>query len=114
MTRHPAVTAACAVTLQAMTNGRAVLGIGRGDSALAYLGYAPVKLAVFERTLRTLQTLLSGGMVEFTPRSANDDAQSLESMSLADRPEAAGIRVAARRPTSKVPLDVVLAIPARK
>jgi len=38
LTRHNAVAAACAATLQAISGGRAVLGIGRGDSALAYLG----------------------------------------------------------------------------
>src|SRR4051795_8941889 len=36
ITRHPSVTAAAAASLQLLTNGRAVLGIGRGDSALAY------------------------------------------------------------------------------
>ncbi len=33
LTRHPAVTAAAAATLQAISGGRAVLGIGRGDSS---------------------------------------------------------------------------------
>src|SRR5262244_2022370 len=41
LTRHIAVSASCAATLQALSKGRAVLGIGRGDSALAYLGHAP-------------------------------------------------------------------------
>ena len=63
LTRHPAVTAAAAATLQSISGGRAVLGIGRGDSALAYLGQAPAGLGVFHRTLSDLQTLLSGGEV---------------------------------------------------
>src|SRR3954469_15260739 len=33
-TRHPAVTAAAAASLQAESDGRIVLGIGRGDSSL--------------------------------------------------------------------------------
>ena len=37
-TRNLAVTAAAIATIQAISGGRAVLGIGRGDSALAYLG----------------------------------------------------------------------------
>src|SRR5579863_2271206 len=41
LTRHPAVTAAAAAMVQAISGGRASLGIGRGDSALAHLGYAP-------------------------------------------------------------------------
>src|SRR5262245_26547850 len=59
--RHLAVTASAVVALQEASRGRAVLGIGRGDSALAYLGYAPVSLDVFRRALHDLQTLLSGG-----------------------------------------------------
>src|SRR5579871_6345518 len=51
LTRHVAVTAAAAATIQSISNGRAALGIGRGDSALAYLGYAPDRLSAFERTL---------------------------------------------------------------
>jgi 5,10-methylenetetrahydromethanopterin reductase len=37
-TRHPAVTASAACTLQAETAGRAILGLGLGDSALAQIG----------------------------------------------------------------------------
>src|SRR4051794_2953115 len=47
LTRHLAVTAACAATVQSISGGRAVLGIGRGDSALAYLGAAPMRVAPF-------------------------------------------------------------------
>ena len=41
VTRHPAVTAAAIASVQGESGGRAVLGIGRGDSALAHLGQAP-------------------------------------------------------------------------
>src|SRR5689334_15741112 len=75
LTRHPAVTAAAAATLQAISGGRAVLGIGRGDSALAYLGYAPVGLSAFGRVLDELQTLLNGGEVAFNVTAG--DAPSL-------------------------------------
>jgi 5,10-methylenetetrahydromethanopterin reductase len=103
LTRHPAVTAAAAATLQSITGGRAVLGIGRGDSALAYLGYAPAALAVFRRTLNDLQTLLSGGEVAF---GADDGvASSLDTLSLGGRPTACRLKwLAAGIP--KVPLDV--------
>src|ERR1044071_915848 len=49
VTRHPAVTAAAIATVQGESGGRAVLGIGRGDSALAHLGHAPAPVPVFER-----------------------------------------------------------------
>ena len=37
-TRHPAVTAGAIASIQKISEGRACLGIGRGDSALAHLG----------------------------------------------------------------------------
>src|SRR3954469_22508840 len=40
-TRHPAVVASAIATIQAESGGRAVLGIARGDSALAYVGRPP-------------------------------------------------------------------------
>src|SRR3954470_11885630 len=46
-TRHPPVAATAAATVQAETGGRFVLGIGRGDSALAYIGMAPAPLGQF-------------------------------------------------------------------
>src|SRR4051812_34233544 len=41
VTRHPVVTAAGIASVQLEAAGRAELGIGRGDSALAYLGLKP-------------------------------------------------------------------------
>ena len=40
-TRHAAITASAFATLQAVSGGRAYLGLGRGDSALAHIGYTP-------------------------------------------------------------------------
>jgi 5,10-methylenetetrahydromethanopterin reductase len=60
VTRHPAVTASAAATLQAETEGRAVLGLGRGDSAVTQLGRKPVPSAELERVLTAIQGYLSG------------------------------------------------------
>jgi 5,10-methylenetetrahydromethanopterin reductase len=61
-----AATLACAIaTVQSISRGRAVLGIGRGDSALAHLGRAPARLGQFERYLRHLQAYLGGRHVPF-------------------------------------------------
>ena len=38
VTRHPALTAAAIVSVQIESKGRAVLGIGRGDSAVSKFG----------------------------------------------------------------------------
>ena len=109
-TRNLAVSAASIATIQAISQGRAVLGIGRGDSALAYLGYAPVKLAWFEKSLETLQALLRGEEVPFADSgSTTGAAPSHEGLSLGARPE--GVRLRWLSPAlaeglPKVPLDV--------
>jgi len=63
-TRHPAVTASAAATLQAETDGRAVLGLGRGDSALTQLGRRPVSAPELERSLVAIQGYLRGDEVD--------------------------------------------------
>src|SRR5947208_3561417 len=65
VTRHAAATATAITSVNRVSNGRAVLGIGRGDSALAHLGRAPARLAQFERYLRQLQAYLKGESVAF-------------------------------------------------
>jgi len=105
-TRNLAVSAASIATIQSISGGRAVFGIGRGDSALAYLGYAPVKLAWFEQALQSLQTLLSGGEVPFEATgSTAGAAPSHEGLSLGARPEAVSLRWLPKG-LAKVPMDV--------
>ena len=64
LTRHPAVTAGAIASLQEISGGRAMLGIGRGDSSLFNIGHKPVGLAPFEAYLRNLQIYLSGGTLD--------------------------------------------------
>jgi len=64
-TRHPAVTAASILTVQVESKGRAVLGIGRGDSALAYLGLAPVPVNLFRTYVERVQGYLRGEEMPF-------------------------------------------------
>ena len=59
-TRHPAVTASAVLTLQVETGGRAVLGLGRGDSALTQIGRRPVPPAELEQALVAVQRFLRG------------------------------------------------------
>jgi len=104
-TRNIAVTAGAAATVQAVSGGRAVLGIGRGDSALAYLGHGPVGTRRFEQALRHLKVLLSGGEIPFAEFGSSGDAPSLHELSLGDRPQ--GVRLRWLSPDlPKVPLDV--------
>jgi 5,10-methylenetetrahydromethanopterin reductase len=105
LTRHPAVTAAAAASLQSISGGRAVLGIGRGDSALAYLGHAPVRLEAFRKALDALQTLLRGDEIAFGSGESTSDAPALSSMSLGHRPTGCRLKWLPEG-MPKVPLDV--------
>ena len=64
-TRHPAATAAAIASVDAESGGRTVLGIGRGDSALAHLGRAPASVGYFEKYLRTVVAYLRGEELAF-------------------------------------------------
>jgi 5,10-methylenetetrahydromethanopterin reductase len=63
VTRHLAVTASAAATLQSETEGRVSLGIGQGDSALSQIGLRGLRVREFERALETLQAFLRGDEV---------------------------------------------------
>ena len=63
-TRNPAVVASAIATIQVQSNGRAWLGIARGDSAMAYIGRKPMPLDDFRRALVQIQTYLSGDRLE--------------------------------------------------
>lgn len=107
ITRNLAVTAASAVTIQSISGGRGVLGIGRGDSALAYLGLAPARLATFEKALHSLQALLSGGEIAFADSGERGGAGegSAHDLSLGARPESVQLKWLPPD-LPKVPLDV--------
>ena len=97
-TRHPAVTASAIAAIQAESRGRAHMGIGRGDSALALLGYAPHSVDAFERYLRQLQAYLRGEEVSF-------DETDVEALGLADTPQTSRIAYMPHM-GPKVPVDV--------
>jgi 5,10-methylenetetrahydromethanopterin reductase len=119
VTRHASVTACAIASIQRLSGGRAVLGIGRGDSALAHLGRAPARLASFERYLRQLRAYLGGQAVAFDdidiPATVAPPMSELE---LADAPPASRIDWIAAG-GSPVPVEVaasgprVIAIAAR-
>ena len=64
-TREPTVTASAYATLHAISEGRMVMGIGRGDSARRVIGYQPVKMAEFEGACRMIKELMNGRPVEW-------------------------------------------------
>lgn len=65
VTRVAAVTATSIESVNRVSKGRAVLGIGRGDSALAHLGRAPARVESFERYVAQVQAYLSGQEIAF-------------------------------------------------
>ena len=64
-TREPTVTASAFATLQDISGGRMIMGIGRGDSARRVIGYKPVKVAEFEESCRMIKELMNGRAVHW-------------------------------------------------
>ncbi|MFV0257622.1 MAG: LLM class flavin-dependent oxidoreductase [Acidimicrobiales bacterium] len=106
VTRHPAVTAAAIGSVHAVSDGRAVLGIGRGDSALAHLGRAPASPAALEHYVAVLQRYLAGDEVPFDELGfAERVAPPVDTLALAHAPDASRVAwLPGRR--AKVPVEV--------
>jgi len=105
VTRHAAVTAGSALTVQSLSGGRFVLGIGRGDSALAHIGHSPGRLAWFEQYLESVCAYCRGEEVPFERVSIPDHiAPPVADLNLADTPGASRIRWA--RDVIAVPVEV--------
>jgi probable F420-dependent oxidoreductase len=64
VTRHPTVMASTMATLNELSNGRAILGLGRGDSAVRTLGLAPMPVAAFRTVSQQMRALCQGETVE--------------------------------------------------
>jgi probable F420-dependent oxidoreductase len=64
-TREPTVLASAYATLHDLSDGRMVMGIGRGDSARRYIGQQPVRVAEFERSLAMIRDFMNGREVEW-------------------------------------------------
>jgi 5,10-methylenetetrahydromethanopterin reductase len=63
LTRHPAITAAAAATVDEISEGRMILGIGAGDRPLLALGMAPARLASVRAAVGAVRALWSGAEV---------------------------------------------------
>ena len=67
-TREPTVLASAYATLHDLSDGRMVMGIGRGDSARRYIGQQPVRVAEFERRLAMIRDFMNGRAVEWNDK----------------------------------------------
>jgi 5,10-methylenetetrahydromethanopterin reductase len=111
VTRHPAAAATAAASVQAETGGRFVLGIGRGDSALAYLGMAPAPPSQFAHHLERLQGYLRREEVPFDlAADAVNGLRSSDTLHMDDEPTVSRLRWL-RDGNPKVPVDVAASGP---
>ena len=103
----PASAAGSIKTVQVVSNGRAVLGLGRGDSALAYLGMAPAPLKFFEAYVRRLRNYLQGIPQPFDlDLDGGGHFPSVDTLGLAQQAEDARFGMG-MKDAPAVPLDMV-------
>jgi probable F420-dependent oxidoreductase len=66
--RDPTITASWYATMQDLSNGRMVMGIGRGDSSRRVVGLKPVKVAEFEARCAMMKDLMNGRKVAWNDK----------------------------------------------
>jgi probable F420-dependent oxidoreductase len=67
--RDPTVTASAYATLQDISGGRMVMGIGRGDSSRRVVGLDPVPVKRFETALEMIKNLMNGREVQWNDQT---------------------------------------------
>jgi probable F420-dependent oxidoreductase len=67
-TREPTVLASMYAALQDISNGRMAMGIGRGDSAVRYIGNQPMKVAEFEAACAMIKEFMNGREVHWNDK----------------------------------------------
>lgn len=105
VTRHPAVLAGAMATLQAESNGRIVVEIGRGDSSLAHLGFAPMKVASFKRYIEALRGYLAGEEVPFDDSFVPAGLAAIDTLNLGGEPVTSSLRWL-RESQPRVPVSI--------
>jgi probable F420-dependent oxidoreductase len=66
--RDPTITASWYATMHDLSNGRMVMGIGRGDSSRRVVGLKPVRVAEFEAGCRMIKDLMNGRKVQWNDK----------------------------------------------
>ncbi len=66
--RDATVTASWYATMQDLSNGRMVMGIGRGDSSRRVVGLKPVRVAEFEARCAMMKELMNGRKVAWNEK----------------------------------------------
>lgn len=68
--RHPSITAGAMSALHQLTNGRVVLTIGSGGSAVGSIGRKPATQYEMREYVESVRALFAGGSAEFAGRTA--------------------------------------------
>ncbi|HEY3684220.1 MAG TPA: LLM class flavin-dependent oxidoreductase [Streptosporangiaceae bacterium] len=105
-TRHPAVTASGITSVDIESGGRAELGVGRGDSALAYLGLAPAPVAALRDYLDLVRTYLRGEPVPIERVSQAAGHRIGAGLPLGSAPPESRLRWVAERFADRPPVPV--------
>ncbi len=71
LTRHPAVTSSAIASIDELSNGRAFLGIGSGDSAVLNLDLRPARLAQVKEYVQAVRTHLTGKSYSYQGRDTH-------------------------------------------
>lgn len=71
LSRHPAATAAAIASLDLVSRGRAVLGIGAGNSGTKNLGVGSSKAEALKEGVRFIRTLLTGQSASYQGAAAH-------------------------------------------
>ena len=66
--RDPTVLASAYATLQDISNGRMIMGVGRGDSSVRYVGRKPMRVADFEEALKMVKPFMNGKEVTWNDK----------------------------------------------
>jgi len=67
-TRDPTVLASAYATLHDLSDGRMAMGVGRGDSAVRYIGRKPMKVAEFEAACAMVRDFMNGREVQWNDK----------------------------------------------
>ncbi len=65
-TRHPAITVNAIATLDEISEGRAILGVGAGDRPTAELGFSPARVEALREMITVARRLMAGEKLNYS------------------------------------------------
>ncbi len=94
--RDPTIAASWYATMQDLSNGRMVMGIGRGDSSRRVVGLKPVRVAEFEASCQMIKELMNGRPVVWNEKElklewVRDELPDIPMMIAGYGPKALGV-----------------------